>query len=350
MKAARPLWQIVSRQATHDQKTQTLYYRDAKLRNRRRAGAVAALFLLSRSHGETAHRLPAFRLPWRQDLRLGVATPYFWAVAPNADLTFPPRLDHQAGACWPKLNGATGWPAASTTSGYGIYQLEPVEASRCTVRWRGAARTKGDFRINDDLDLGLGRHAVSDATSSMTMTSTTAALSPTTLHVTGLAERNYATAQALHYQTPLQTEDQDALPAVLPYVNTSYIFDQPVLGGELGFDFSAYSLTPRRRRLRLRPRHRADPGGRRSQLAASDISGMGQVVTPFARMRSDIYMTENVPGAASPDRIDRLICCRRPASTCAGPSSPIRAWPRACDAGGPDHRRLRRARRCADRQ
>ncbi len=74
--------------------------------------------------------------------------------------------------------------------------------------------------------------------------------------------------------------------------------DQAVLGGELSFDVSAYSLS------------RDDPGtpydtinhGTDQTRAVANINwqkqmttGAGQVITPFAKMRSDLYITNNLP-------------------------------------------------------
>ncbi len=56
-------------------------------------------------------------------------------------------------------------------------------------------------------------------------------------------DRNYASAQALHYRTLLKEESQDQLPVALPYVTANYIFDQTVFGGELGLDIDAYSIS-----------------------------------------------------------------------------------------------------------
>ncbi len=85
---------------------------------------------------------------------------------------------------------------------------------------------------------------------------------------------------------------------MLPYINSEYTFDQAVLGGELSFDVSAYSLS------------RDDPGtpydtinhGTDQTRAVTNVNwqkqmttGAGQVITPFAKMRSDLYITNNVP-------------------------------------------------------
>ena len=111
-------------------------------------------------------------------------------------------------------------------------------------------------------------------------------------------DRSYFSAQALHFRTLSLLEDQSTIPVALPYINSEYTFDQAVLGGELSFEMSAYSLS------------RDDPDvpystihhGTDQTRAVTNVNwqrqmttGAGQVITPFAKMRSDIYITNNVP-------------------------------------------------------
>jgi LPS-assembly protein len=121
------------------------------------------------------------------------------------------------------------------------------------------------------------------------------------VHVQGLADRTYISAQALHYQTLLtsEDEDQDELPTALPYVTASHTFADPVFDGELGFEFNAYSLN------RDDAAGDFDLGTEQTRVVANlhwqrqMISGMGQMITPFTQVRGDVYVSENVPGSTS---------------------------------------------------
>ena len=75
------------------------------------------------------------------------------------------------------------------------------------------------------------------------MISMTGILATSKLYLTGMEDRNYFSAQALHFRTLSLVEDQSTIPTALPYINSEYTFDQAVLGGELSFDVSAYSLS-----------------------------------------------------------------------------------------------------------
>lgn len=291
-----PLWQIVSRETTHDQQERTLYYRDARLE----IGGVPVFWTPYFSYPDpTVKRRTGWLIPsanYGRAYGLGVNTPYFWAVQPNADLTVTPRWTTGQGVLADAEWRHRLRSGLYTLRGSGIYELDPSR-TREDSRWRGAVSSTGDFRIDNTWSWGWDGTLVSDRSFLDDYDIDNDDMAVSSLHVTGLADRNYATAQALHYRTLLNGENQDFMPVVLPYVSTSYIFDQTMLGGEVSFDMNAYSLS------RRDPDPRFDLGSEQTRAVANlgwqrqFISGMGQLVTPFASMRGDIYLAENVPGA-----------------------------------------------------
>ena len=295
-----PLWQIVSAETTHDSNTKTLYYKDASLE----IGGVPVLWTPYFSYPDpSVKRRTGFLIPnfhYGQAYGFGVSTPYFWEVAANKDLTVTPRLMTGQGvladAEW-RHRTANG---QYNLRGYGLYELDPDRTTE-NSRWRGAVASKGDFKLNDVWSWGWDGTVVSDRTFLDDYDLDDGNMLTSSVHVTGLSGRNYASAQSLHYRTLVEGERQDRLPIVLPFVTTSYIFDQLVLGGEVSFDMSAYSLT------RDDPDNRFDLGTEQTRAVANlnwqrqYITGMGQLVTPFARVRSDLYLSEDVPGASDND-------------------------------------------------
>ncbi|HUF44316.1 MAG TPA: LPS-assembly protein LptD, partial [Aestuariivirgaceae bacterium] len=101
----------------------------------------------------------------------------------------------------------------------------------------------------------------------------------------------------------LPADDNDTFPYVLPYMRHDYTFDRPVLGGEFGIDTNVYSLMrddalmpfPTVRQGRRQSRALVDAHWQRRMVGA-----WGQVVTPFARLRGDVYVTEDLPELADP--------------------------------------------------
>lgn len=298
-----PLWQIVSDQVKHDQNTHTLYYRDAKFE----IGGVPVFWTPYLSYPDpSVKRRSGFLIPsfsGGNAYGIGVTTPYFWAVAPNADLTFSPKFTTRQGVV-----GDAEWrhrlqSGIYSIRGYGLYELSP-DVTDEKSRWRGAVETHGDFAVNSDWTWGWDGALVSDRDFDNDYGASLGKRGMLTnrVYATGLSDRNYTSVQALQYQTLLTDEDQDRLPEALPYVSANYFFDQPVLGGELGFDVSAYSLTRNAADSRFdlgtdQTRAVADLHWRRQMINSS-----GLIFTPHANLRNDIYIEQDGPDADGNDK------------------------------------------------
>ncbi len=296
-KSGSPLWEITSTQTVHDEKKKDLYHTNPTLRI---GGVPVAWLPYVAMPDPTVKRRSGFLLPNFSSGRtygIGVTTPYFQELGPSADVTFRPVWTTKQGPVADvefrqRLNSGM-----YQVRGYGVYQLSETDYPSDT-RWRGAVTTTGEFAINDTWDWGWDGTLTSDKTFLKKYDFDERDLATSKLYLTGMDNRNYFSAQALHFRTLSLLEDQDTIPVALPYINSEYTFDQAVLGGELSFDLSAYSLS------------RDDPEvpystinhGTDQTRAVTNVnwqrqitSGAGQVITPFAKMRSDLYITDKVP-------------------------------------------------------
>jgi LPS-assembly protein len=176
---------------------------------------------------------------------------------------------------------------------------------------RGGIRTTGEFYINKDWTLGWdgtlstdraftrNYHVLNEDTSETT----------STVHLTGIGDRNYFEARASHYQI---LTDVDAAPTsdpglydqarqayVAPVIDYHKIADHDVLGGELSFTTNIANVV----------RAEDDPfdvlpgpieyfhGTAGTTVRATKeiawkrrmIGPMGQVITPFASLRGDAF-------------------------------------------------------------
>lgn len=297
-----PLWQIRSNEVSHDEEAGIIYHRDARFDFL----GMPVFWLPYLSHPDpTVDRhsgflIPAFR--YSSQFGGGVEVPYFWNLAPNYDITFRPLLTTGQGplmrAEW-RHRLARG--AYSVDAG-GIYQLDTDRTPPGDKRWRGFLHTQGDFNINQTWSWGWDATAVSDDTfmRRYKIDSTTEIIN--IAHLTGLSGRNYFTVQALNFHDLLPSEG-DTSPTVLPYVRHDYTFDQPILGGEFGIDSNAYSLF---REDPLMPFPTVSQSRRQSRAVVDAhwqrrmVGGAGQVVTPFARVRGDVYVTDDLDGLDDP--------------------------------------------------
>ena len=292
-----PLWEITTTQTVHDEKRKNLYHTNPTLRF---GGVPVAWLPYAAMPDPTVKRRSGFLLPNFHSgsiYGIGVTTPYFLELGRSADITFSPR--------WTTLQG----PVADVqfrqrlksgiyqVHGYGVYQLTETDYPG-DVKWRGAVKTTGEFKLNDTWDWGWDGTLTSDKTFLDNYDFDERNLATSKLYLTGMDDRNYFSAQALHFRTLSLVEDQSTFPTALPYINSEYTFDQAVLGGELGFEVSAYSLS---RDDADQPFDTINHGTDQSRAVTNVnwqkqmTTGIGQVFTPFAKVRSDLYITNNLP-------------------------------------------------------
>lgn len=292
-----PLWEITTTKTVHDEKAKNLYHTNPTLR----IGGVPVGWLPYASMPDpTVDRRSGFLLPnYRSGdaYGFGIITPYFLELGRSADLTFRPMWTTEQGVVGDVQFRQRLRSGSYNVRGYGVYQLDEVGPPGDT-KWRGAVTSDGHFRLNDTLHWGWDGTLTSDKKFLDHYDFDGRELATSKLYLTGMDDRNYFSAQALHFKTLSLAEDQGDFPTVLPYINSEYTLEQAVLGGELSFDVSAYSLS------------RDDPGtpyytinhGTDQSRAVANVNwqrqmttGAGQVITPFATMRSDLYISNNVP-------------------------------------------------------
>jgi LPS-assembly protein len=305
-----PAWQIVAREAKHDLQTRTIYYSDARLE----FGGVPVFWTPYLAYPDpTVKRRTGFLLPsfYSGHAGAGVTTPFFWDIAPNMDLTFSPMWTTQQGVL-----GDVEWRHRLSSGMYsarvfGIYELDPEDNEAVSRPWRTAARTQGDFEIDETWNWGWDATAVSDRDFFSDYDLDDRDMLASYVHVTGLADRNYTKAQVIGWQTLSDSDNPEEMPVALPFITGDYVLEPDVLGGELSFRVNAYSL--QRQESVDEPDLALDLGTHQTHAMASAewkrqmISGGGLVMTPFAQLRSDAFFSQNVPDAEDQDEPDLYV-------------------------------------------
>jgi LPS-assembly protein len=340
MSNGKPLWQLKSREVTHNEKEGVIYHRDATFE----FGGHDLFTLPYFSHPDpTVKRRSGFLMPslsYTGVYGVGLETPYFWNLAPNYDLTLRPVLTTDQG-----LLAKADWRHRLANGSYtidaaGIYQLDTNQDPPGDTTWRGAARSQGSFSLNQYWNWGWDGTAVSDQDflDKYKLDGRNEAVNQ--VYLTGIHDRNFFSAQALNYYPLDPQEHEDFYPYAVPYIQHSYTLDQPVLGGEFGYNWNVYSL------------HRtddvlgSDPGvellgtnlGTDQTRGVANLSwqrqiinDMGQVVTPFANLRGDLYVTENLPD-------DNGLTDETQTTTRFQPTGGVDArWPFLADTEGGQH-------------
>lgn len=326
-----PIWQIKAVTVKHDQTAKTISYEDVTFE----FGGVPVAYVPRFSHADpTVRRKSGFLTPiFKNSSQLGfsVETPYFWALAPNYDVTLSPRYTTEQGVLmqgeWRHrlINGSY------YIRGAGISQTDPASlAAPGNTRWRGALESAGTFRINNNWVTGWDASLMSDDTFLRVYDINDETEFTSRLFLTGQSERNYFNLETMHLKSvatpaslinpatgtafthpvtgaalpvntplnaagtapfidpvtglPLSAPDQALVHPVLDY---NYLFDRPVMGGELAFTLSGYSLT-------------RDAGADASRMISefswrrTFTDKLGQRFTPFFSARGDLYYENEV--------------------------------------------------------
>jgi LPS-assembly protein len=297
-KSGHPLWELTSDETIHDDNEHMLYHVNPKLKIAGHTVLAAPRW----AHADpSVKRKTGFLQPSYSigdAYGIGVVTPYFIATAPNHDVTISPKFTTKQG---PVMDVEWRHRLASgqyNVRGYGVYQFNPEEAQDDSTL-RGAIRTAGEFKINDDWNWGWDATATSDKEFLDDYDYDSREIAQSDVHVRGLWDRTYVNAQALNFQSLDNAIDQDYLPS-LPYITGETYFGEQVFGGELSFKWSSYSIW---REDPNTPFIDVDHGTQQSRAVgdlkwkSQFISDAGLVMTPFARLRTDLTYTENLVGS-----------------------------------------------------
>ena len=255
-----PLWQVKAARIVHDQGEKMLYFEQASLEF---FGQPIAYLPYFSAPDPTVKRKTGFLAPaFNSNDKFGfaVSTPYFWALAPNYDLTLTPTITTRQG---PLL--AAEWRqrtenGAFVIRGQGIKQWDaayfvhsdgtPTPGNR---EFRGSLESSGQFNLSDKWGWGWDIVAPSDKTffqdyntgqlKNKDLIRLTPSEGVSQLYLTGRGDRSYFDARAMYFYGFSEFDTQKQIPVVHPVIDYSYTFGQPILGGELSYKVNVTSLS-----------------------------------------------------------------------------------------------------------
>jgi LPS-assembly protein len=251
-----PLWQVKAARIIHDENERMIYFEDARIEL---FGMPIAYFPYFSAPDPTVVRKSGFLAPSITSSKVygvGMQAPYYWALAPDYDLTLTPTITTQQGpllqAEWRQrlVNGAY------MIRGSGIFQLDkdyfPV-GSPANRDWRGSFESSGQFALSDKWLWGWDAFWLSDKTYlqdyrvSSTLSGDPTRGTPTEgvsqIYLTGKGDRSYFDIRAINYYGLSVYDRQAELPTIHPVLDYHYVFGQPILGGELSYKVNLTSLT-----------------------------------------------------------------------------------------------------------
>lgn len=284
-----PLWRIKAKRVIHNKNEKTISYEDATFDLFGQSIAYVPYF---KHPDPTVKRQSGFLVPrpfYSEQLGAGVETPYFFNLAPNYDFTFSPTFMTERGV----LAKGT-WRHRLKNGSYridmaGIYETDTHPDSPSGDKFRGSIESDGDFALGSYWNFGWDVTFETDDTFRRfyKLDNIKREDRVSQIYLVGQKGRNYYSAKAYKFGGLLSDDTNQAESAVHPVTDYNYIYADPILGGELSFNTNSISLT-------------RDDGGIDSSRFSADVNwrrkfvdGIGQVVTPFAQIRGDVYDSNN---------------------------------------------------------
>jgi LPS-assembly protein len=322
-----PLWQVKAAKIIHNDSEQTIYYEDASLEL---FGLPVAYLPYFWTPDPTVKRKTGFLAPryvYSSPLGVGASLPFFWAIAPNYDLTVTPTFLSRQGVL-----GEVEWRHRLDNGAYniraaGISQLDPDAFLDSPYgpgdrEFRGSLESTGLFYINQNWKWGWDVALVSDKwflqnyrIRSESLSSIYLKESISTLYLQGQGDRSFFDVRGYYFQGLSSSDWQKQQPVVAPVLDYNKRVTPPVVGGEFSIDVNVTSLSREAAQFNQIPKQQTYLFGlyetcavfQRGSCLVRGISGstsrasvqaswrrefidpIGQVWTPFAYLRADQF-------------------------------------------------------------
>jgi LPS-assembly protein len=251
-----PLWQVKAARIIHDQKEHMIYFEDASLEF---FGKPLAWLPYFSAPDPTVKRKTGFLMPSITSTSIygfGVEIPYYWAMAPNYDVTVAPKVTTKQGLLMQGEFRQRLLDGAYLIRGSGINQEDPSAfTAGPDHKWRGSLESNGKFAINQNWVWGWDALLLSDKyylqdyspslsayrQNSENLSVTSEGISQ--LYLSGAGDRSYFDARSIYYLGFSPLDQQTHIPTIHPVIDYDYVFDRPILGGEVGYKLNFTSLS-----------------------------------------------------------------------------------------------------------
>lgn len=249
-----PLWQVKGARIIHDQTDKMLYFENAQLEF---FGVPMAYLPYFSTPDPTVKRKTGFLMPAFSSATgygYGVETPFYWAIAPDYDATFNPRITTRQGVLFQGEFRQRLIDGSYQIRAYGIDQLDPgAYAGQPGDRtFRGGVDTKGQFALNDKWVWGWDGVLLSDYyffqdyrlaqykdPLGSFLSLPTEAISQ--LYLTGVGSRSFFDVRTIYYLS--YSGNQSQVPIIHPVLDYSNVINHSIFGGEVSYKTNFTSLT-----------------------------------------------------------------------------------------------------------
>ncbi len=291
------LWQITAFRVTHDQERQRIVYRDARFEI---FGVPVAYFPYLAHPDPSVERQSGFLAPGignTTELGNWVEVPYYFALAPNYDLTIAPMITtsegvvvksefrHRVHAGEYELDGSVTFAARRND--------DNKELSGHT--FRGHLFADGAFEFAENWEWGFDLELVSDDTYLKRYDISNRDRLTNNLFARRISGRDYTSFDSYYFIGLREEDDEGQTPIVPALFEHREIIDRRYFGGQVGFNVNS---------LVLARTEGADTARISAELTwdRTHVSDLGQVYSLFLSNRTDLYYVRNV--AETPGRPD----------------------------------------------
>jgi len=281
-----PTWRIRAGKITHKRDQATITYRNAFFDF---LGVPVIYVPWFQMADPTVKRKSGFLMPsYSHSEQLGttVQVPYYFALSDHYDFTFAPMFTENAGTL---LLG--DWRHRLSSGGYrvqlaGVWDQGTFE-SPTDGDFRGSIKTEGKFALDPYYSWGWDILAETDETFRRfyNLDSRLKTDRISQIYLEGLHDRNYFSTRFYNTQSLLFTDEPFSDATVFPIIDYDYIVNKPIIGGELSFTSNAMVFS---NRDGVDSNRVIVEANWRRQM----IDGVGQVYTPFAQLRGDVYAVD----------------------------------------------------------
>jgi LPS-assembly protein len=311
-----PLWCISAAKIIHDKDAGKITYQDAYFE----IFGQPVLYLPYFQHGDSKKNQSGFLTPeYGQSSNLGYITgiPYYFALDPSYDFTFNPLYLSKQGVLYQgewrqRLNNgeyninidaidqnASDLPLPNDVS------LTPAqkEAERQKLDgWRGSVTSRGLFSLSSWWKFGWDVTLESDDQYRRFYRLDNILLTDRVNQVflTGQSDRNYFNATLYHFGGLLLNDTSQAGAYTHPIIDYNYVFEDPVLGGELKWDTNFLSFTRINGATQTIASVPSTIGDQNINRLTTEMKwrrrftdSVGITYTPFANVRGDVYQFDS---------------------------------------------------------
>jgi LPS-assembly protein len=281
-----PTWRIRAGKITHKRDQATITFKNAFFDL---LGVPVIYVPWFQMADPTVKRKSGFLMPsysHSNELGTTVQVPYYLALSNHYDFTFAPMWTEKAGTL---LLGDWRHRLAS-----GAYRIELAGVwdegtfdSPTDGDFRGSIKTAGKFALDPYYSWGWDIIGETDETFRRfyNLDSRLKTDRISQLYLEGLHDRNYLSTRFYATQSLLFTDEPFSDATVFPIIDYDYIVNRPILGGELSFNSNAMVF---QNEEGINSNRLIVEGNWRRQM----IDGIGQVYTPFASLRGDVYAVD----------------------------------------------------------